>query len=292
MMQNITFSFPENTQTARDFFSCLKTILSEAPHILLNDGSMTLSVLKPKSAHPSTNFRSDKHSNFPTVRFDFNEKLARLIGPIQPGLATSASAVDSGVEKHDKLGVYYELSVKGEAFGRLPIAEIQKRLQGHVVCVDHTGLNIPAERLTRKDWDDLIDTAASNCNIYKYPTGDDWPFILPATTKEFKTDITTFPVGRGPKFELVYDTFWPAPTFQIDLETDLDRQEVERLFPAPYGVSSPDLADYFRTVYVQHEWAGLSIRFDIRFRSTDPLNDWDTGKWLVESGGRIAPRAS
>lgn len=268
-MQNITFSFPVNTQTSRNFLDCLQAILSEVPHSQ-SDNGLTLSALKPAEAYPVTNFCADELSDFPAVSFDAGKTLTDIISKTRP-----KQPVAGGVALH-----------------RLPITEITKRLQGHVTRIDHTGLNIPSKFVGRDEWDELMITAALTCNMYKYPTGEDWPFILPATKSEFETDITTFPVGRGPKFELVYDTFSSVPTIQIDLETDLERPQVERLFPAPYGISFPDLAEYFRTVFVHHEWAGINIRFDIRFKSTNPSNDWNTGKWLVVSGGRIKHIAS
>jgi hypothetical protein len=62
---------------------------------------------------------------------------------------------------------------------------------------------------------------------------------------------------------------------------------MEQLFPEPYGISFPDLADYFRTVYIDHEWTGLAIRFDLRFKNDNPTGDWETGKRLAAEGGRI-----
>jgi hypothetical protein len=160
-------------------------------------------------------------------------------------------------------------------------------LRGHVTRIDHTGINLPSVLVSRETWEQFIGKIANNCNLYRYPTGEDWLFILPATEEEFTNDITIFPAGREPKFELVYDTFSPVPTIQIDIETDLLRSEIEQLFPAPYGVSFPDLADYFRTVYIDHEWPSLAIRFDLRFRNDNPDGSWETGKWLVEDGGRL-----
>jgi hypothetical protein len=284
MMQNITFHFPVSTQAGHDFFDCLNTILAEVPHTQLRSG-ISLSVLKPDNAYPVTSFHVIERGNFPTINLDSNEILSSLVSETRPAPAHNIS------EKHDDQGTYYEVTIQDTTLYRLPIEEMMKRLKGHVTRVDHTGLNLPSKLVGRNKWNELINDVSLKCNLYKYPTDDDWPFILPATNNELETDITTFPVGRGPKFELVYDAFSSVPTIQIDLEVDFERRDVEQLFPAPYGISFPDLAEYFRTVYVHHEWFGLDIRFDIRFKSTNPLNDWDTGKWLAKNGGRINHRA-
>lgn len=120
---------------------------------------------------------------------------------------------------------------------RLPMGELIKRLKGHIVRIDHTGVNIPASIISNETWQKFIHNIAEHTNLYKYPTNDTWPFILPATEQEFKTDITQFPAGREPKFELVYDSYDSNPTIQIDVETDLTRIAIEQLLPDPYSVS-------------------------------------------------------
>lgn len=105
-----------------------------------------------------------------------------------------------------------------------------------------------------------IDNVAGQTNLYKYPTNNVWPFILPATEDELKTDITEFPDGRESKFELVCDVYDSNPTIQIDIETDLTRTEIERLPPEPYGISFPEVADFFRTVYSRSAQADRAPR--------------------------------
>lgn len=294
MMQNITFTFPENTGSAQEFFKYLKEILAQAPNSQASPKGVSFAASAPQRALPVIRFYSDKHTNFPALRLDVDDKLDRLIEEslekAHPKEILPAFLEDPAVSKTDKLGTYYDVTVNGRTGSCLGIQEIQKRLEGHIRRIDHFGVNLVSERLSRQQWDEFIYQTSLNCNLYKYPTGEDWPFILPATIEEFETEISFFPIGRDPKFEFVFDTFSSVPTFQFDIETDLNRTEVESLFPGPYGISFPGLADYFRTVYVHHEWGGLNIRFDIRFKSADPANSWNTGEWLVKKGGRINPK--
>jgi hypothetical protein len=229
---------------------------------------------------------------FPQIHFDNITELSLNIGNLHVNPKTldyeiKGNGFKQVLSKQDSLGTYYELQSPRYTIYRLAIEELASRLRGHVVRIDHTGLNLPSALVSTKIWKQFIHDVAKDTNLYKYPTGEDWPFILPATQTEHETEITDFVVGREPKFELVYDAYSSAPTIQIDIETDLTRPQVERLFPDPYGVSFPELADYFRTVYVHHDWRGLDIRFDIRFKNDEPNGDWETGKWLVTEGGRI-----
>jgi hypothetical protein len=189
--------------------------------------------------------------------------------------------------KQDKLGSYYELNIGDIRINRLDIRELAKRLTGHVTRLDHWGVNMPTSMFTAEQWQEMLQRLAVASNVYNYPEEQPWKFILPATDNEFNNDITDFPQGREPRFELVHDTYGVVPELQIDIETDLTRQEIEGLFPAPYGISYPAVADYFRTVYVHHPWRGLNIRFDIRFAGKP--SDWESGRWLVQKGGRIEP---
>jgi hypothetical protein len=293
MIQNIIYKFPRSTADAQDFFKHLSVILLELPNAQLQkDKSIKVTALEPTGALPVTTFvQSDVL--FPQLYFDPVHELSLVIGNVRinPEQTSDHTIDDRGftqiISKQDSQGTYYELRADTDTIYRLDIQQVAARLKSHIVRIDHTGFNLPSALISRGTWERLVGDIAKQSNLYKYPTGEDWPFILPATLAEHEADITQFPVGREPKFELVYDTYSPVPTIQIDIETDLTRVEVEELFPEPYGVSFPELADYFRTVYVQHPWPGLAIRFDIRFKNDEPDGDWETGKWLVTKGGRI-----
>lgn len=288
MLETITYSLPQ-TNDAADFFKELTSLLGGLPYASVSQSAITLRAEQPKDALPITRFEL-KNVPFPQIRFDVNGlqlKAGNLgINPSQD-FAINPPAPLAKTTKQDAQGEYVAMAAGNQTIFRLPIGELSRRLQGHVTRLDHTGINIPSAFASKEAWKQFISKLASSCNLYRYPTGEDWPFILPVTEQEFTHGIQNFPAGREPKFELVYDTFSPVPTIQIDIETDLPRPEIERLFPEPYGISFPDLADYFRTVYVDHEWPGLAIRFDLRFKNDNPGGDWETGKWLVADGGRI-----
>lgn len=167
------------------------------------------------------------------------------------------------------------------------MADLTRRLAGHVQRVDHTGVNLPARATSPEQWQDLVSALASASTMYRYPTGEEWPFVLPSTSDELLGDIRDFVVGREPRFELVYDQWLTQTQWQFALWTDLTRTELELLFPEPEGITFPDLEEIFRVVPVLHPWPGLGIRFDLCYRIDDGPSDWETGEWLVTEGGRI-----
>ena len=169
----------------------------------------------------------------------------------------------------------------------LPIETIVARLAGHITHVDHTGVNLPSAQVDDERWEGLVHGLARVAALYRYPDGEPWPFILPTSDEEFAGEIRSFVAGRTPRFELVYDALATAPIIQIALGTDLTRAELEDRFPAPYGVAFPGLGEYFRTVYLEQPWSDLWLRLDLYYSSADAASAWDSGRWLVEAGGRI-----
>ena len=292
MIQSIIYKLPTSSPNDQAFFESLKKLLLELSNAeVQEDGRIVIAALQPANALPHTIF-APLDVPFPQIHFDEASELSLNLGnlrinPESNDYKTEGSGFSQILTKQDSLGAYYELHTAAHTIYRLDIKELVARLKGHIVRIDHTGLNLPSALVSREMWHSFTGNIAKQTNLYKYPTGEDWPFILPATQEEYETDIKQFPVGREPKFELVYDIYSPVPTIQIDIETDLTRPQVEALFPEPYGVSFPELADYFRTVYVHHDWRGLDIRFDIRFKNDKPDGDWETGKWLVIGGGRL-----
>jgi hypothetical protein len=269
MIHTITYAFPKSTTESQEFFRYLSLLLKELPNNDSSDEGIVLTASAPSACLPATTFEQ-KDIAFPEMHFDADPEFQLTMG----NFSINGNSV-AQPPRH-----------KTPTVLRLTIKELYEKLQKHIVRIDHTGINIPTALVSKEQWQIFVKRVASQSNLYNYPTGEPWLFILPATEAECNTDITDFPAGREPKCELVYDNNSKIPTIQIDIETDLTRKEVEALFPSPYGVSFPELADYFRTVYLQHEWVGLDIRFDLRFKSDKP-GPWETGKWLAEDGGRI-----
>jgi hypothetical protein len=230
------------------------------------------------------------NSPYPAVLFEMDQPFALKAGNLI--LKTAPTDVDcpvvserDGPVVEDALGSYVRLPAGSEDFtALLPLGTVCERLKGHICWLDHTGVNLPAKAVSRVGWHKLIGTLAAASNMYRYPTGEEWPFIIPATAGEFAMDITDSQPVRRAKFELVYDTFLCNPLLQIDIATDLTRATIEALFPEPYGVGLAGLDQYFRSVYVDHPWPGLSFRFDLGYRSDIP---GDMAGWLVHEGGRI-----
>lgn len=269
---SVGFVFPVDREEGRRFWDGLSDLMREAtglsgPHdtVLFRPGS-------PRDAFPGTAFEASTGVDL-AVTLGTGVPIDIQLG----GLHIRSLVVDRA----------REVGYRAEPDDLLGMHEVLERLRGHVVRLDHTGVNFPCRLVARSEWDALVATLAAGAAVYGYPTGEDWPFILPATSEELESDITVFPLDRGPKFELVYDAHATVPGLQFDLETDLTRPELETLFTAPYGTAFPDLGQYFRTVQVAHPWTGLTIRLDLRYRDETGSDADGLAEWLVTEGGRI-----
>lgn len=167
---------------------------------------------------------------------------------------------------------------------RINTKEVTNLLSRHVIRIDHTGINLPTTLYSHKEWDNLLNYLSKCSNLYSYPTGDPWPFLLPATEEENKSEISNFSIIREPRLELVLDDYTDKIAIQIDIETDMTKNEVEELFPGDNGVYFDKLENVFKSVYVDYDEM-FDIRIDIRFKAEH--DDFESGKWFVEEGKRI-----
>jgi hypothetical protein len=292
-LHRIAYLFPDNTAEARAFFDHLVQLLGELPGATVGASGIGFAVTPPRGL-PALSMALAAGA-FPQVLVNTEAPIDLPLGDFAlrssavAGGPDGASVPDSRPVRHraDAQGPYVEAGPPDAPSAQLALPELARRLAGHLVRLDHTGVNVPTRLVERPAWDALLRRLAAIANVYRYPTGEDWPFILPATDAEFAGAITDFAAVREPKFELVYDSYARDPVIQISVETDLLRSEVEALLPAPYGIAFPDLADFFRTVFVHHPWPGLQIRFDLYYRSATPVDPWSSGEWLVTQGGRI-----
>ncbi len=141
---------------------------------------------------------------------------------------------------------------------------------------------MPTVLFDELEYQNLLDYFSSNGNMYSYPTGEPWPFLLPATEYEHENEITNFKILREPRFEFVYDKYTNTVGIQIDIETDLSKNEIEDLFPKDQGIYYKGCT--FKAIYLDYG-EDLDIRLDVRYKST--YGDWESGEWLVCESKRI-----
>jgi len=162
------------------------------------------------------------------------------------------------------------------------IDKVNESLTGNLNELNHFGINFAPKLLSKQQYLTFRKELAKRSNLYSYPTGEEWPFMIPAMKEEFEHGIVDETVYRNPKFELVYSDYNQDPLIQFDVETNLSKQQLEKLFPKPYGIAFEGLEDAFRAVFVKTDWNGFILRLDLGFRKRGK----DFGYWIIRNGKR------
>lgn len=173
----------------------------------------------------------------------------------------------------DSFGRYLKVKWPNISYYQLNFEILYQRLKGHIVSLDHAGINIHPKIMKPGEFNRLIKKLAKSSELVSYPTNNNWYFVVPE-----ERETATY-------FELVGDFKYKYPELQIDIQTDLTPNQVIEMFPKPYGYydANPKTGDYCVSVFVYTGWIYTSLRVDIRFKVDKP--NWK--EWFIKEGKRI-----
>lgn len=203
VLKSVSIELPANPSFSSDFFE-----------LLANTGHVSGSLLQVASTN----------SEFlPMLSIEFNETTQPRI-VFRSTDDETAQIIDNQTGEERKSPHNYE---------HISLAEVQKRMWGAnaIVAIDHLGVNFPwfdglSPTITR-----LRQTFPTSCAYFRFPTGEDWDFIIPATENEFKNDDIDLSINRRPKLELVSFEKSSTPIIQVDCITTIDYEKLKQLFP-------------------------------------------------------------
>jgi len=96
---------------------------------------------------------------------------------------------------------------------------------------------------------------------YRYPTGENWDFIIPGTQEEIKAKELDYKPIRRPKFEIVSLDYTSTPIIQFDMSVNENFEQIREIFPEGY----PDKFLKNVWVYIENPY-GLFISIVIGHR--------------------------
>lgn len=275
-LNQIRYLIPSDT-ASRAWFDTVASVVGEASQAELQGDRLVIVPDYPPKAVPATTLELSRVDR-PTVVLDTIGLLVIELGGIRL----------LGWDSRDPVFLAPPASVTPDHPPLEPDA-FAAALRGHLQRVDHTGVELPRPRVPRRAWEHLLDALGAAANLYEHPEPDsEMPFVVPANGDEFSREITLFAAPRTPKFELTYG-YVPAPLLQFHCDTDLDREALDALLPAPSGFNLPGV-ETFRSVYVATPWPGATLRFDLSYRAGEGLTDWASGEWLATHGRRLRGR--
>lgn len=163
-----------------------------------------------------------------------------------------------------------QLRLSPHSYKHLTIDEFADRLKnaGGIKAIDHLGVNFPWFDGVSPVLIDLRRQLKSKAAYYRFPSGEDWDFILPATKGELKTNNIDLSIERRPKLELVSFEKSSTPIIQVDCITTIEYTKLKELFPE--AISVDELSNVW--VYIDNNFG-----VDICLVLSGPSDtDWST----------------
>lgn len=287
IINNIEIVIPEKTIE----FEYLLKILAMCNNTKIFDKSLTQAT-SDHNLKPTITFVA-KPTKDPFISFTGSglEKECFYVGklPISFNLNNSTTDPDNIKKpiifiKSDSIGEYLQVNWPFTIYNQLNFKQLYSRVADKIVSLDHAGLHINSRLLLKARYKKMKKIVAGSSYLCEYPTGEEWPFIIPASSTEQQRGIK-IGVKRDPKFEFIYNFKYFYPEIQLDIQTSLSQKETLTLFPSPYGYYDPNskTGDYCSSVFIYTGWANVSLRIDLRFY----IPDFNSTDWLLSNGSRV-----
>jgi hypothetical protein len=84
---------------------------------------------------------------------------------------------------NDQAGEYVKLNTANKNYYMLTPEQLPRRVDGKLSEMNHAGINIGPKVVSRNKYLSIRKNLSRASNLYRYPTGEEWPFIIPATEK-------------------------------------------------------------------------------------------------------------
>lgn len=140
----------------------------------------------------------------------------------------------------------------------ITIDELKDRIHetGQITAIDHLGINFPWFDGLSPIIAELRNRLGGSSAYYRFPTGEDWDFILPATRHEIESGTINLDLVRRPKLELVSFEKASTPIIQIDCITTIEYSKLKKMFPE--AITDDELYNIW--VYIENSY-GVDICF-------------------------------
>jgi hypothetical protein len=171
-----------------------------------------------------------------------------------------------GIPLVNATGVHRE---NPSAYGHISLHEFARRSAGlDFAVLDHIGFDLPWFDGVHPEVLGLRSALAESCAYYRFPTGEDWDFILPATAEEIVGREPDLSQVRRPKFEIVSIDKVSVPIVQVDVITGQPYDDLVRLFPE--ALAAPGLRNIW--VYLENPY-GIDLCLVLN-EGAGHLADW------------------
>lgn len=201
----------------------LKSVIFELPKNFVF-GDQLLKLLAPfgLSEADSIIFKKSDPAFMPHISF----RLAEVSVPV---VVFTVEGSQSRIEVTNKTGKERQ---SPEVYTPLATREVIQRMANTAfVRLDHVGFNLPWFDGVHPDILSLRHNLATHTAYYRFPTGEPWDFILPATPGEIQANTIDLTKDRHPKLEIVSFDKSSTPLIQIDFSVNQPFEKIRQLFP-------------------------------------------------------------
>lgn len=220
----------------------LQSVDLQLPNFDQAFGDKFLSLLAPFGR------RSDNTLRFTPSNPNFLPQIAFKLSDTTPKAIFNLSGETIEIDIANKTG---QQKQSPETYRPIPIGECTDRLQNtELVRLDHIGFNLPWFKDVHPDILMLRQELAARCAYFRFPTGEEWDFIIPATTEEISAKDIDLTKDRYPKLEIVSFDKASTPLIQIDFSVRRPFTELIQLFPE--GIADAELKNVW--VYLKNPY--------------------------------------
>lgn len=249
LLQSISITLPNHDNT---FDHKLASILQ--PFIEYEGNSLTFTKSNP-SFLPTISLRFDAISE-PQAQFHLDSQTITV--PITN---------QTGQDRSPKL-----------PYTPILIDDFLQRIKGwSLTHLDHVGFNLPWFDGVHPEIVKFRKQLAPVSAYYRFPTGEEWDFILPATEAEITSNTIDLSKERRPKFEIVSFDMTSTPLTQIDCAADQSFETIKRTFPE--GIVEEDIQKVW--VAIQNPY-GIDVFFVVGEQKSGDWGEFFEG-WRLQN---------
>jgi hypothetical protein len=278
-LSRVAYMFPAEPPGAVEFFRHLAALLGRTANCTVYDDLITIIPLQPMGALPVTSFEL-ADIDIPKIVLETDLPFDLRIGNLY--IHGSEVAVEIPYIPQPEAAAMNPL---------LPMDELTHRFIETTAQLERTGLTIHPQSATDAVWLKLLNHLSSISSLYRCPGQEDVYCVLPTTNKEVLDGITQVFAGRAPKFELVSSAAHNLPVIQFHIDVGFGRRQIESLLPETRGIQQTGQDPALHSVFVDHPWRDILMRFDIGSGPGVEPDNWATGEKLIRGGERLSPQS-
>lgn len=90
----------------------------------------------------------------------------------------------------DRIGKYSEVTLGSRKYYQLSLSQLLSRFEGKIKEINHLGFNFSPDEVSSSRYNEFKGCLSRGLYLARYPTGEEWPFVIPCTKEEFISGVS------------------------------------------------------------------------------------------------------